>query len=60
MAQNYKTVTFRMSEEDHRNLKLLSALTGKSLKDLLQAGVDTVKKDYAKELKQAKGLQNVQ
>ena len=54
MAENFKTVTLRLSPEQHRDLKLASFQAGKSLKDLLLDAAEHVRKQYAEEIEEAK------
>lgn len=48
-----KTITFRISEEEHRDLKLAAFQTGRTLKDLLMEAVREVRQRYEAEIEAA-------
>lgn len=57
MTRKTRTITYRIDEDKHRQLKLAAVQTGRTLKDLLDDAVEHVLKEYQQEIQDAQGKQ---
>ena len=50
-----KRVTVELTPEQHKDLKLISVQTGRTLKDLFAEAVDRIRADHRQEIETASG-----